>query len=194
MSSLALPQIHCLESPALQRLVAVELLAQSAVLGLSEDVQQLLQRGIQETDNAGTRVLNRLRVQVDVRPVIAMALYAEDRSWEESALRYFVMRQAHYPLIRELFGVARSQVSRLRRELGAPQPPLRAQRIPPPLLIPIWQDWQQVQRDFERQADQWIAIAQRYPSFPLSALYHELVVEADTRGLNADSPKEGGAA
>ncbi len=180
MNSLSIPQFHWLESPALQRLVAVELLAQSAVLGLPEDVQQLLQRGIQEADSAGTRALNRLRVQVDVRPVIAMAMHAEDKSWEESALRYFVMRQAHYPLMRELFGVTRAHIAGLRRELGAPNPPVRAPRIPPAQLTQIWRDWQQVQREFEREADQWIAIAQRYPAYPLSALYHELVIEADT--------------
>lgn len=185
MSSLAVPQFHWLESPALQRLVAVELLAQSAELGLPEDVKQLLQRGIQEADSAGTRALKRLRVQVDVRPVIAMALHAEDKSWEESAVRYFVMRQAHYPLIRELFGVTRTQVANLRRELGAPNPPVRAPRIQPAQLAQIWRDWQQVQREFERQADQWIAIAQRYPSYPLSALYHELVIEADTHAASS---------
>lgn len=179
MTSLALPLIHSLESPALQRLVAVELLAQSNSLGLSEDVQQLLKRGIQEADSAGTKALKRLKVLVDVRPFVAMGLHAEDKSWEAAALRYFVLRQAHYPLIRSMFGVSRGMVSALRRELGASLPPVRAARIPEPLLTQLWRDWQEIKRQYEREADQWVEIAQRYPTYPLSALHHELVVEAD---------------
>ena len=179
------PRLQRLNSEPLRRLVAVELLAQSDRIGLSDELRALLKCCIEPstgtpTNAAAARALQSLSVMVDMQPLLTMANHIEDQSWQQAALRYFVMRQAHYPLLRHLFGVSRSEITRLREDIGAARPPLKAQSIPLVELEQIWREWLQIRAQVEREIDQWIEIGQRFPHFPICALYVALVVEADS--------------
>lgn len=174
---MSLQGMQVLKSDAMRKLAALELLTQSKTLGFSDDVLNLLQR-MADGDASAKKMLQNLPILVDIRPLLTMATHIEDRSWQQQALHYCVMRQAHYPLLNQLFGVSRYEVGRVRKEINAPQPPLKAQGISLPELHILWGAWKRIQLEYRREVDQWIAVAEQFPQYSISRLYSALVVEA----------------
>lgn len=170
-----------LTSPAISRLVALELLAQSTPLGLSEDVQTTLAKAVQSVDDSDSTVptmLRRLGVFVNTHSLQLMATHQNHASWRAAALAYLVVRQAHFPLLRRLFNATRIEITKVRQATNAAPPPLRHEDIPLPILSRIWEEYAIVKGEYGTEAEQWVIVAQRWTAYPLATLYQALVVDA----------------
>ncbi len=167
---------HRVSSPAIARLVAVELLAQADQLSIPDDLKNVLQsKGGEDSD---AHVSNRLAVWVNVEPLKVFADHQEEKRWQTTALHYCIRRQAHYPLLRRLFDTGKAEVTRLRLELGVVGPPVKNKRIQDHELVEIWRSWAQLKKTYVREVDQWITLAERFPNQPLSVLYQALITDA----------------
>jgi hypothetical protein len=168
-----------LQSAALTRLVALELLTQPS-LPLSPEVRMVLEDASKSDDKTGIPpVLERMGLWVDLTPLKVYAQYVDDRTWHNAALAYCIRRQAHYPLLKRLFpDSSRADIQKLREELKAPLVCVHRQAIPEPDSICIWQAWQDIQKQFDREIEQWVQLAERFPEYPLNALYQFLVIAA----------------
>jgi len=182
-----------LTSPALSRLVVLELLAQPAQYGLSEEVQDTLAKAVQAIDNSDKLppALQRLGVFINTQSLQVIAARRGQARWRQAALTYLVLRQAHFPLLRALFDCTRAEVAEKRKETGAPLPPLRHQEIDLPVLQRLWREWQSICAEYESEAERWVVVAQRWPEYPLATLYQALVVDA---GGSITSTQSSGAA
>lgn len=156
-----------LRSPGLLHLVGLELKAQADDLGLPPQILRILEEDPQ-------RILRRLNVSVDVAPLLTLAEFHEDQSWETEALKFFVLRGAPAHLLRELFGASRFEVRRLRQQLGVSPPPARVQKVPEELQHEIWLRWQEIKDEYEREADRWIQLSNNYPALSISTLHQVL--------------------
>ena len=170
-----------LTSPAISRLVALELLAQAKALGLSEDVQSTLARAleaIEDSDKSLPPILQRLGVFVNTQSLEVLAAHQSHFRWREAAMAYLIMRQAHFPLLRKLFDATRAEVAQVKKATQAPPPPVQHEEIPLPTLRRIWQEWATVKQEYATEAEQWVMVAQCWTEYPVATLYQALIVDA----------------
>lgn len=167
---------HRLSSPALSRIVAVELLAQADHLQIPDEIRGALRAS--SLDARGRHISDHLTVWVNVEPLRVFANHLEEKQWHTSALHYCIRRQAHYPLLRQLFDTRKADVTRLRSELGVVVPPTRNKQVSDHELVEIWRCWSQIKKTYEREIDQWIKLAERFSSQPLSVLHQVLITDA----------------
>lgn len=166
-------------SSATAKLLTLELIAQSAQIGLPERVVGFLSRSAARPANTDEpSAPERLVVLVNVQALTQQADHLDEQTWKACALKFCVLRQAHFPLLRLLFDVKRSEVTRLRSALQAPPPPLSIKAIAADELDGIWRNWQSIQTTYERPIDHWVKLAEAFPGHPLNGLYQALVVDA----------------
>lgn len=168
-----------LQSAALTRLVALELLTQDS-LPLSMEMRMVLEQASKAEDKGVIHpVLDRMGLWVDLSPLKVYAQYVDERTWHKAALAYCIRRQAHYPLLKRLFpDASRQDIQKLREELDAPLVSIHRQTILEPDSICIWQSWVDIQKQFEREIEQWVQLGEKYPNYPLNVLYQFLVIAA----------------
>lgn len=165
--------IVSLASPAVARAVVAELLLKPDAL--TQELRAALQAD--NADKAMMAALERIVVWADLSSVWLQAMSREERQWREAALRYCVLRGAHYPLLHRLFKVSRAEVARVREE-NMVSGQTRPITIPDAAVNQVHEAWDQIQHEWRgREADRWVALAERFPQYPLSSLYQLVVGE-----------------
>jgi hypothetical protein len=144
-----------------------------------EQASKAADKGDKGTKSATLPVLEHMGLWVDLAPLRVYAQLMDERSWDKAALIYCLRRQAHYPLLQQLFpAVSRQDIQQLRGELGLKQASVHRHYISEPDADQIWQVWQEIQKQFLAPVEQWVELAQRFQHFPLNALYQFLVIES----------------
>ncbi|MBD8051134.1 STY4526/YPO1902 family pathogenicity island replication protein [Limnohabitans radicicola] len=168
------PHVVEIASPTIARAVVAELLLQPDLL--SETVRKAL-TGMEGADRAMATALERMTVWVDLSGILIQGLSLEEKQWRQAALRYCVMRQAHFELLHELFKVSRAELALLRQDLGVVVK-TRPKSIPDSAVLNIHAAWERINQKFtERAADLWIALADEFPQYGLNSLYKVIVKE-----------------
>jgi len=168
--------IVSLASPAVARAVIAELLLRPDVL--TQEVRSVLQA--EGADKAMMAALDRIVIWADLSSVVMQGLHREERQWRDAALRYCVLRGAHYALLNRLFKVTRAEVARLREELMV-NGKTRPVSIPDADVSSVHQAWVRIADEWRgREADRWVALAEQFPKYPLSSLYQLIVDEAQS--------------
>jgi hypothetical protein len=163
-----------ISSPAIARAVVAELLLKPNMLSAAMKKALANSDGSDRTLSAA---LERMTIWADLTSLVVHGLNAEETQWREAALRYCIIRQAHYALLKKLFKVSRDEVARIRQELGN-SVETRPKGIPDAALSEIYQAWSEICNEFDqREADRWVCIAERFPQFGLNSLYHVIVNE-----------------
>lgn len=173
----------CLRIPALTRLAALELLAESQALDISESTQEALK--LISTANAKNSV-NALKVWVDTDGLDWLIHTKDTEEHRQTALHYCIKRQAHFPLLKKLFNVTRNEVTVLRKELKAELPPLKPKNIANSDLEDLYAYWREL-REYELEIDQWVLLALRFDQYPLSCLYSAIWIESPVTTLKGTS-------
>lgn len=169
-----------LKSPALARLVAVELLAQAEELDISKEMRNVLD-AVSGKVSAGTNryhpLMDRLDVWVNVRAFEVFAKHVEEKGWRETALKYCIARQAHFPMLARLFRATKSEVSALRKEMEIKPPPTRNKPVCEQDMLLIWRAWCRVKQTYEREGDRWVTLAAEFSHLPMSVLYQTIIID-----------------
>ena len=156
----------CLRVPALTRLAALELLAESQTLEIPESTQEALK--LISTANSKNST-NALKVWVDTDGLDWLVHTKDAEEHRRTALQYFIKRQAHYPLLKKLFNVTRNEATEQRKTLKAELPPTKPKNIANSDLDAIYAYWREL-REYEMEIDQWFLLALRFEQYPLSCL------------------------
>jgi hypothetical protein len=171
-------------TPALSRVVVQELLLNADRFKLDPSLVALLRECVEEVQSqqdaaprGAARIIDRLKVRVDIKPLTLFATMRDQREKMELACKLLVQRQAHYPLLHKLFGVSRQEIPKLRAQYDITPPNIRFE-IPDVEARLIWKDWLQICQDFKDPVDQWVMLATQWPQMPIYSLYELVVVEA----------------
>ena len=122
-------------------------------------------------------LLKQFKIMVDLQPLHLLSMCREESEKRQLALQFCIARQAHFPLLKQLFAATSKEVVAVRKEINAPMPPRIAVNVPDREMWRMWRDWLSIKAEFSQEVDQWVVIAQRYPSYALSTLYRVLVIE-----------------
>jgi hypothetical protein len=161
-----------IQNSAIQRLVAVELIRECERLGLpDESVQTLKEISTATGDVMLESAASRLTLYVDISSLVFMVNNKNESDYRKLAMQYMIQRQAHYSMMRRLFGISKRTFT----ELRAANPTLLAKDKPRVILNKdvqrVYEEWHLVCRKYDRETDAWIMMAQRLPEYPLSSLY-----------------------
>ena len=173
----------CLRIPALTRLAALELLAESQTLEIPESTQEALK--LISTANSKNST-NALKVWVDTDGLDWLVHTKDAEEHRRTALQYFIKRQAHYPLLKKLFNVTRNEATEQRKTLKAELPPTKPKNIANSDLDAIYAYWREL-REYEMEIDQWFLLALRFEQYPLSCLYSAIWIESPINTLKGTS-------
>lgn len=157
-------------SPTVLQVAAAEL-STSQTLG-AEERGLLLQLTQQPQE-----LCKALRVWVDTAGLQMLQQSKNEQEWRESALRYCVVRQAHYPLLKRLFRASRAEIKLIRDQLGAELPPTKPKQIEPDRLLAIYATWKQLLDEYQSEAERWIKLGDAFPDVSLSSLYSCIVID-----------------
>lgn len=158
---------------AIEPLIAVELLKQYGS-SLEETSRYLLEKVIRG-DGKGLKLFS---LKVDASRLNWLASSLEAKQLQEEALRYCVVRQASFPLLRRLFKVTRSQVKKIREETHAlPPSPHKSCSINEAVRHEIYLEWVKLRKEYAKEIDCWFLLGQQYRSYPLNVL--ETIVMLD---------------
>ncbi|MDI9334990.1 MAG: hypothetical protein QM533_11515 [Cytophagales bacterium] len=175
MSETTFPQALEISAKALEPLIAIEILREHGS-ALAEESRSVLER-VSRGDGTG----DLFNVRVDVSRLIWTANSEEFKRWSENALRYCVVRQASFPMLQRLFKTTRERVKQIRDETNSqPPPPRFFSAIDESTRHQIYLSWMQFNQEFEREADRWFMLGQKYPTMPLNVL--ETIVSLDVSG------------
>lgn len=158
----------CISVPSLSRLAAIELLSTKNSLSLSETTQEALKL-VSSGDSSSN--VKALKIWVDTEGLDWLMTNKDTVEHRQTALSYCVSRQAHYPLLKKLFRITRNEATALRKQLNAPNPPVKPKNITESDLMGIYAYWRELGKDYELEIDRWVLLALRYPQYPLSCLY-----------------------
>ena len=123
-------------------------------------------------------IFRRLKISVDLTPLHLLERIREESIQRELAMRFLIARQAHYPLLHQLFNASGSEIHQVRKKCKASQPPRQNAAFPIPELEQLWKEWKQIKAEFPREINQWMVLAEKRPNYALSTLYRALVVDA----------------
>lgn len=169
--------IVSLASPSVARAIVAELLMRPDAL--SEALRSTLQM-TNGDDRAMAAALERMTVWADLSSLVLHGLKKEERQWRQAALTYCVLRRANFSLLHRLFKVTRAEVAKLRIDHGV-MVETRPKAIADSAVQGIFDVWQDIGRVFEqREADRWIALAERFPQYGLNSLYQLIIKEAQS--------------
>lgn len=190
MSKLKQPSVqltdgHWLDlcTPALSRVVVHELLLNADRFKLDPSLVALLrecvedEQGSQDAPRGAARIIDRLKVRVDIKPLTLFATMRDQQEKMELACKLLVQRHAHYPLLHKLFGISRQEIPKLRAQYNITPPSIRF-AVPDGEARAVWKDWLQIRQDFKDPVDQWVMLATQWQQIPIYALYELVVVEA----------------
>jgi len=159
--------IIALNSVALSKAVVSELLMQQDST-LSPDLKEALELADPKSMEA---TLDRMVMWVDISGLMMQALHHQERLWRSAALSYCVRRQAHYPLLVQLFKATRAEVKAVRQDLGLSTGDTRPKLLPSDDLLRVYAHWKRIDTEYSREADKWVAVAQAFPEYGLNSLY-----------------------
>lgn len=163
-----------ISSPALARALLAELLLKPNAL--SSAMKKALANS-EGSDRTLAAAIERMTIWADLTSLVIHGLNSEETQWRHAALRYCIIRQAHYAMLKKLFRVSRDEVSRIRKELGNAVE-TRPKGIPDNELESIYSTWSEICKEFDqREADRWVCLAERIPQYGLNSLYHVIVKE-----------------
>lgn len=171
-----------LESAAITHLLRAELTGPGNPLQLPADVFAALQS---EAQDGRLPVAEHMPVWVNVKPLYVYVNHREDKSWFDAALKFCVTRQAHYPLIRQLFDISKPAYTALRKAQGVSVCVVRNKALPDTETLHLWRAWTRIQSTYARAIDQWVTLAEEFPQYPLSVLHQVLVTDAHTETVAA---------
>jgi Protein of unknown function (DUF2857) len=167
-----------IKSPAMTHLLRAELTSHGNPFQLPEDVLAVIKSAAQ--DDGTLRVADHISVWVNIKPLFVYANHREDKAWFDTALQYCIVRQAHYPLIRQLFDISKPEYTALRKAQGVTANVVRNKTLPDCETLNLWRAWTRIQATYDRAIDQWVTLAEEYPQYPLSIMHQALVTDAHT--------------
>lgn len=175
MNDMTFSQELKIQGKALEPLIAIQILREHGA-ALTEESRYVLERVAR---GEGTGDL--FGLTVDVSRLNWLATSEESKRWSEQALRYCVIRQASFPMLQRLFKTTRERVRQIRDEANSqPPPPRFFGSVDEKTRHQIYSSWKQFCDEFEREADRWFMLGQKYPTIPLNAL--ETIVLLDVQG------------
>jgi hypothetical protein len=180
-----------LDNQAIARLAALEILKEAPSLKLTEETQDALKMISIDHPQSYTS----LKVWIETDGLDWLIKNKDTQEHRETALKYCVERQAHYPLMVKLFNISRQDLSDLRKKFNAELPPAKPKRIASAQLDDIYNYWRELQA-YANEIDRWVLLGLRFPHHTLSSLYTAIWVEPATNNnlarLIGDTPKTGG--
>ena len=176
-------QLQKIQSPALVRLVAIELHSQARALGLSEAMQDELKR-VTESESDALPILKQLNVYVDLRPLLVLSTLRDGLERRRWALRLCIARQAHMPLLKLLFpDITSKEATSVRKAMVAEgmvikMPPKYRVDVSPREMVRMCGVWNEINASYSNPVDRWVLLADRFPGYAMVTLYRVLVTEA----------------
>lgn len=158
-----------LPSATVARLAASELVAR-------QDVPIALRESLNLAAGGKQELLKRIKVWVDLRGLELLNQQLDESQWRQAALTYLIARQAHYSMLQRLFKASRTEVSAIRKTLRTESPPTKPKSIPTQDLERIYQAWQSICETHSSEPEQWVAIGEFFPEYPIGSLYTAIVV------------------
>ncbi len=167
-------------SPAVARAIVAELMMSPERLS---DAMRTALSSAEGGDKAMAAALERMTVWADLSSLVLQGLHAQEKERRKVSLTYFVLRQAHFGLLYQLFKVSRYEVRQIRQELGV-SVETRPKLIPESDLADIHAVWASLCKEYRNyEADRWISLAERFPQYGLNSLYQVIVGESrDAQG------------
>ena len=162
-----------LSSPELLSMAAMNLLATERK-ALPGEVLQVLQ--LITTEDAG-EVTSRASVWLDLSGLPLAAHRRNEAEYRDAALSYCISRQAHFPMLKRLFGTTQKEVRAIRERKCAALPPTKPPVVSTKEVTAIFEGWKRVCTEYEAEIDRWIALGEVFPSQPLSSLYTMIYIE-----------------
>jgi len=131
-----------LNSPAVSRLVALELVSTSSPHPLPDSIRTILEK------------------------------HASANDATTGALRYLVLRQASYPLIQKLFRISRADWLDVRKEFNAPPSPRGiSAKVADDIEEQIYTTWLKLCKEYGTEMDRWVMMGEAFKTLPLSSIY-----------------------
>ena len=163
----------CLSVPSLARMAALEILSESESLNIPKVTQDALR--MISVDKSKTHT--KLKMWVDTDSLDWLVKNRDTEQHRQTALEFCIQRQAHYPLLKHLFKITRLEALELREQLQAPLPPTKPKHIATDDLMPLFDYWRELGKDYELAIDRWVLLALKFPDYPLASLYTAIWVE-----------------
>jgi Protein of unknown function (DUF2857) len=163
-----------LRNPSFLRIAAQEILGEAKHLRMSDDTVEALK--MISIEHPKSSVI--LKVWVDTEGLDWLVRHKDEQEHRTTALKYCIERQAHYPLIKRLFGLTRIELTDFRKQLNAELPPTKPKSIASSDLDAIYSYWRDLTQSYTDEIDQWVLLALRFQQYPLSSLYTVIYVEA----------------
>jgi hypothetical protein len=154
----------CLRSPAVIRMAAIEILGNGHSLKIPNETKDALKLISIEHPNAHATPL---KIWVDASGLDWVIRHQDEKDHRQTSIRYCIERQAHYPLMRRLFNINRSEMAELRKEILAELPPTKPKSIGTQDIDAIYEYWSELQQTYEREIDQWVLLGIRFQKYPL---------------------------
>jgi hypothetical protein len=176
----SLPLVLPLNSAIVAKMVALELLERKSEL--PDAIQTYIDQESAGTAGNPAGLTNRfsglVQITVDLSRLVNYTSVNLNNTWEQKALSFLLVRQASYPLLKQLVpGISRQEISKLRTEVGAVVPVSKPPSVPDSDLEDVFKAWRIAAKEFDRPIEQWVDLARRLPQWPLSSLYQVLVIE-----------------
>lgn len=163
----------CLSVPSLARIAALEILSESDSLNIPKVTQDALRMISVDKSKTNTK----LKMWVDTDSLDWLVKNRDTEQHRQTALEFCIQRQAHFPLLKQLFKISRLEVLELREQLQVPLPPTKPKHIATDDLTAIFDYWRELGKDYELAIDRWVLLALKFPDYPLASLYTAIWVE-----------------
>lgn len=168
----------CLQSAALGRFAAVEMLAGQCAVELPAPVKDTLR---QLTAQQPNKLPLQLWVKLD--PLAWAAQQHDEHLRVQTALEICIQRQAHYPLIRRLFKISRREWQSERKRLGVSALPTAFALPDAGQVAQIYAAWSRLLENYDNDLDRWVVLGEEFPTIALACLYPIIYIddEGDSR-------------
>jgi hypothetical protein len=171
-----------ISSSEIRKLVAIELYRNRN--SLPEIIQAYFVGVGKDVASAIDHVASLIDITVQLDRVEYHASASLTKQYEEAAMLYLIARFATFPLLKQLQpAITRTDVARLREQLGAQQPPARPPIIPTDELPDVFKAWEETRDPEESELTHWYCFAhdKRITKWPVTSLYQVIVIDAQEK-------------
>lgn len=116
-------------------------------------------------------------VTVNVLPYFEHLQRKENHALISKTMLFLIRRQAHGPMMQELFGITRHEVTKMRKQCNAPHPSTATNHLSDQERALIYKIWSQVDAQYTDPIDKWLklAVVDSLAQYPLAAMYSLLI-------------------
>lgn len=157
-----------LNSPEIRKLAALELLKHPQSLPSKWQI-------IVQTNSLDhiEQLAKLLVIKADLRKIEFFDHHKEKSEWMEGSLKFLILRQAHYPLLKKLYpNLTEAKVSRLRAAICAKKPSTKYSELTPEQEAMIYKKWKNLKAMTSDLVECWVSLAldEELTSFEVSVL------------------------